>query len=176
MRRFIIAMLWTLSSIPAIAAAQPAGQITCRVSENGKAAAGTLRLEQQEKTLASGACDGRPLSVPPGTYTAILSLDGALDSPEQRRSVTIASGKNPAMSGEFRTGTLRIDVVRDGRRAAAKATLEKDGKRVGTLGGGVTAHLSAGSYTVIVRCHDEEKRYERVVISADAHRDLSATF
>ena len=44
------------------------------------------------------------------------------------------------------------------------AVIRKDGKQIGTLGSGVAAHLSAGSYEVVARYRSQEKRFDDVQI------------
>ena len=177
MTRFIFILLcaWTASTCGA--AAQSAGQITCRVSNNGRSADGGIRLiASNGREAGAGPCGDKPIAVPPGSYTAVLNLDGVLDSPEQRLKVQVSGGRNRPVVADFQTGTLRIAIEQNGRLAAGMATIERDGQRVGTLGGGVKAHLSTGTYSVIVRYRDQERRFERVVITTGSHRDLKASF
>jgi hypothetical protein len=155
--------------------AQARGRIDCRVTENGVAASGTVRLRQSGREVASGAC-GTPLAAPAGRYEAVLELDGALDRPTQTVEVTIAAGSTATASADFRTGILEIAVEQDGRRAAGMATIFRNGERIGTLGSGVAGHLSVGTYDVVVRYRTSERRFEGVTLGPGERRVLSAAF
>jgi hypothetical protein len=126
--------------------------------------------------VARGSCGSAPLQVPPGRYRARLRLDGALDRPEKTRSVSVQAGDSERVSADFPTGVLEVRIETEGRRAAGMATIYRDGERVGPLGSGVSAHLSAGTYDVVVRYRSNEKRFEDVRLQAGQHRRLSAQF
>jgi hypothetical protein len=56
------------------------------------------------------------------------------------------------------------------------ALIRKDGRQIGTLGSGVTAHLSAGSYEVVARYRSQERRYDKVAVAAGQHAVVDAAF
>jgi hypothetical protein len=151
------------------------GKVTCEVKENGKAGSGTLSLRQGDKEVASGPC-GKALGVAAGQYTAVLSLDGALDGPEQSKAVTVAAGQSANVSADFATGTLEVRIRSQGKDTAGMAVIRKDGKQVGTLGSGVAAHLSAGSYQVVARYRAQQKVFEAVAIEQAKPTVLEASF
>lgn len=153
-----------LGSAPHPTLAESPGRVRCALTENGQHAEGVLRLEQNGKSIASGSC-AKALQVPAGTYTAVLGLDGALDSPEQRSNVRVQAGQGAEIRGDFTTGNLRIEVQSKGRRAAALATISRDGRQVASLAGGVNARLSTGRYDITVRYRDQEKTIPGVTIA-----------
>ena len=56
------------------------------------------------------------------------------------------------------------------------AIIRKDGKQVGTLGSGVAAHLSAGSYQVVARYRTQQKVFDAVAIEQGKPTVLEAAF
>lgn len=163
------------TAAPSALAAAP-GRVTCTVTENGNAAQGMIRVEKDGAEVAKGACDGQAVTVPAGTYQVRLQLDGVLDGPEQRQELTVKAGEAIGAQADFATGTLEVRIERKGRRAAGMAIIRRDGKQVGTLGGGVAAHLSAGTYEVVVRYRDAEQRFASVTVEAGKPAVLEATF
>ena len=151
------------------------GKVVCEVKENGKAGSGTLSLRQGDKEVANGPC-GKPLAAAAGQYTAVLSLDGALDGPEQSKPVTVTAGQSANVSADFATGTLEVRIRNQGKDTAGMAVIRKDGKQVGTLGSGVAAHLSAGSYQVVARYRAQQKVFEQVAIEQAKPTVLDASF
>jgi hypothetical protein len=155
--------------------AQARGRLDCRVTENGVAASGTVTLRQGGREVASGTC-GTPLIAPPGRYDVSIELDGALDRPAQTLEVTIVAAGVATATADFRTGILEVAVESGGRRAAGMATIFRNGERIGTLGSGVSGHLSVGTYDVVVRYRTAERRFDGVTIAQGERRLLSATF
>lgn len=151
------------------------GKVACEVKENGKAASGTLSLLQGESEVANGPC-GKPLPVAAGEYTAVLSLDGALDGPQQKKTVKVEAGKTASANADFATGLLEVRIRNQGRDTAGMAVIRKDGKQVGTLGSGVAAHLSTGTYQVVARYRSNEKVFDSVVIEQGKPTVLEASF
>jgi len=169
-----LAVLWLAGPLPP-AQAQGRGRIRCEITENGEAASGTLTVEAGGREVASGDC-ASPVAVPAGQYAVTVQLDGALDRPEQRRQVTIQAGATETVRADFATAVLEVNITAGGRRAAAMATLFKNGARVGTLGSGVAAHVSAGTYDVVVRYRGVERRFAGVTLARGQRRTLSADF
>ncbi len=112
----------------------------------------------------------------PGSYVAVLRLDGALDRPEQTRSIEVRAGATEALAGNFTTAILEVSIQADGRRAAGMARIMKNGRQIAMLGSGVSAHLSTGTYDVIVRYRTREQRFDGVTLSASERRGLDASF
>ena len=169
-----LAALFALLAGPAQAAG--GGHVRCAITENGESAQGTLRLSQGEKEVSRGACGSETLAVPAGDYTAVIQLDGALDGPEQRKSVTVSAGQLAEVAADFATGILEVRIQNDGRRAAGMALIRRGGTQVGTLGSGVSAHLSAGTYEVVARYRDQEQRFEGVVVKSGDKRTIDVSF
>lgn len=155
--------------------AQARGRLKCEVLENGSPASGTMVVRRGSTKVAEGAC-GTPLAIDPGSYEVVVRLDGALDQPSKGRDVRVSSGATERVRVDFSTGTLKVRVSANGRRAAGMVTIYRDGKRIGTLGSGVAGHLSVGDYEVVVRYRSEEKRYEGVSIGRGQDRELEASF
>jgi hypothetical protein len=154
------------------AAAQATGRVRCTIRENGDRASGTIILKRGNDEVARGSC-GEAIGAPAGSYTALVSLDGALDKPTQSRPVTVSGGGEAAVQVDFATGTVEIQVTAEGRRAAAMATILRGSEKVGTVAGGVPAHLSAGTYDISVRYRGEEKRVAGVTIAAKQRREVA---
>lgn len=173
--RHLIRVLFVLAAMPMGALAQSVGSIQCDVTENGEPATGALVVTRDGTEVARGVC-GKALSVPAGSYTAAVALDGALDGPQRSQPVTVAAGAMSRVSADFETGTLEVRIQSEGRRAAGMAIIRKDGTQVGTLGSGVSAHLSAGRYDVVARYHSQEKTFAAVVVGKGGHVVLDAAF
>jgi uncharacterized cupredoxin-like copper-binding protein len=168
----------TLSAFAAPLATQAeAGKarVTCEVSENGEAASGTISVQQDGKEIVAGTC-GKELTLPSGTYTAVVRLDGALDGPSQTKPLSLQPNSKSSMKVDFQTGTLEIRIAAQGKRAAGMAIIKKNGTQIGTLGSGVAAHLSAGSYRVVARYRTQEKDLGEVVVLAGQRLTLDAAF
>jgi hypothetical protein len=52
----------------------------------------------------------------------------------------------------------------------------RNGERVGTLGSGVSGHLSAGTYDIVARYRGAEQRFDAVTLAPAERRSLAATF
>lgn len=154
---------------------QAQGRIACQITENGQPAAGTITVRRGTTDVASASC-GEPVSVPPGSYVAVLRLDGALDRPEQTRPVEVRAGATESMSANFATAVLEVSIQADGRRAAGMARIMKNGRQIAMLGSGVSAHLSTGTYDVVVRYRTREQRFDGVTLAANERRVLDASF
>lgn len=152
------------------------GRVKCEILENAKPASGTLALEQGGKIVVQGACGDAALSAPAGSYTAILSLDGALDAPQQRRPAQVEAGKTGEIKADFATATLKVVIESEGRRAAGMAIIRRAGKQIGTLGSGVSAHLSAGSYEITARYHAQQRDFGAITLAAGEDKVLEARF
>lgn len=168
----LISLLWTATS-----AAQTggAGKVECEVLENGEPASGAISLRKDDNEIAQGSCN-QPLSAPAGTYEAVISLDGALDGPEQKQTVTIKAGAVAKLKADFATGILQIFIESAGKQAAGMAVIRREGNQIGTLGSGVVAHLSAGTYEVIARYRTEKKSFDSVVVEPGKRLVLNASF
>ena len=88
----------------------------------------------------------------------------------------MAASKAADLRADFATGLLEVRIQSKGRDTAGIAVIRRDGKQIGTLGSGVTAHLSTGSYEVIARYRTHERRFENVAIQADQRTALNASF
>jgi hypothetical protein len=151
------------------------GTVVCDLKENGDSASGVVSVQRDGAEVASGTC-GKDLNVPAGEYTAVLHLDGALDSPTQTQSLTVKKGQKSALKADFATGMLEVRIASQGKRAAGMAIIKREGQQLGTLGSGVAAHLSTGKYEVVARYRSQEKAWADVQIEAGKHVTLEASF
>jgi hypothetical protein len=151
------------------------GKASCEITENGKPGSGTIVILDGSTELVRGSC-GKPMVAPVGEHSALLTLDGALDAPEQRQSVTVQAGKTAKIKADFATGLLEVHITNQGHETAGMALIRKDGRQIGTLGSGVTAHLSAGSYEIVARYRSQERRYDKVAVVAGQHAVVDAAF
>jgi hypothetical protein len=159
----------------AVAGADASGRVSCEILENGVPASGVVSLQQGDREVANATC-GKEFSVPAGDYTAALRLDGAFDGPERRQPLHVEAGALAKLSADFATGTLEVRIASLGKRAAGMAIIKRGGQQLGTLGSGVSAHLSAGTYHVIVRYRAQEKDLGDVNIAGGKHVTLDAAF
>lgn len=174
-RALIALPLALLAETTALAAASD-GKVTCEILENGKSASGTIQVLHDGRELASGGC-GKPLAVPEGDHEAVLGLDGALDAPQQRQPLHVAGGDKPAkLVADFATGELEVHITSQGRDSAGMAVIRKNDKQIGTLGSGVAAHLSTGTYAIVARYRSQEQRFDTVQITKGQRTVLNATF
>jgi len=157
------------------ASATGGGKVSCEITENGRAASGTIVLYAGAAEVADGTC-GKAFALPAGADSAVLRLDGALDGPEQRKQLDTDASKAANLRADFATGLLEVRIQSKGRDTAGIAVIRRAGKQIGTLGSGVTAHLSTGSYEVIARYRTHERRFETVAIQADQRTALTASF
>jgi hypothetical protein len=156
-------------------AADGNGRVSCDILENGQPASGVVSLQRDGHEVASGTC-GKEFSVAAGSYTAALRLDGALDGPEHRQPLNIEAGAVAKLNTDFATGTLEVRIASLGKRAAGMAIIKRGGQQLGTLGSGVAAHLSAGTYRVIVRYRTQEKDLGDVHVEGGKRVTLDAAF
>jgi hypothetical protein len=135
-----------------------AGEVRCSVTTNAAPASGTIVVEREGREVAGGSC-GTDISVPAGKWRATVRLDGALDNPSKRVDVNVTAGKATRVRVDFKTGVLEVRIEAKGGSGTGMVTINRGSKRIGTLGAGVAAQLSAGNYEVVVRYGGEERRY-----------------
>jgi peroxiredoxin len=114
------------------AASQPAatGQLECKVTENGGPASGTVTLLREGQEAYRGNCN-QAAAVPPGSYTAVIGLDGVLDGPEKRSEVSVKAGGKVSVAADFATGIIEVQIESKGRQAAGMAVISRDGRQIG---------------------------------------------
>jgi hypothetical protein len=161
--------------IPSLVVAQATGKVGCNISENGQPGSGVISIQKDGDEIATTSC-GRELSVPVGSYVAALRLDGAFDGPEQRQKIEVKAGGTQKLSADFATGVLEVRITSAGRRAAGMAVIKRNGQQLGTLGSGVAAHVSAGTYRIIVRYRGQEKDLGDVTLTSGQRLTLDAAF
>jgi hypothetical protein len=161
--------------IPGVVMAEATGKVVCNISENGQPASGVISVQKDGNEIATGSC-GRELAVPAGNYIAALRLDGAFDGPEQRQNIEIKAGGTQKVNADFATAVLEVRITSGGRRAAGMAVIKRKGQQLGTLGSGVNAHVSAGTYRILVRYRGQEKDLGDVTLSSGQRLSLDAAF
>jgi hypothetical protein len=160
---------------PSLALAEGTGKVVCAITENGQTATGVISVQKDGNEIATTSC-GRELSVPVGKYVVALRLDGTFDGPEQRQNIEVKPGALQKLSADFDTGVLEVRITSRGRRAAGMAVIKRNNQQLGTLGSGVTAHVSAGTYRILVRYRTQEKDLGDVVIGPGQRLSLDAAF
>ena len=70
------------------------------------------------------------------------------------------AGKATPVAVDFKTAVLEVQVKARGQRGTSLVAVERDGRRIGTLGVEVPARLSAGEYEVVVRMGGQEQRHK----------------
>jgi len=170
-------LVYCVHSPSGTAHADANGRVTCEILENGHSASGVVAILslKDEKEVATSSC-GRELSVAAGDYVAALRLDGALDGPEQRQPISVKAGSTQKLHADFPTATLEVRIASSGRRAAGIAIIKRNGQQLGTLGSGVAAHLSTGTYHIFVRYRAQEKDLGEIVLPPGQQRALDAVF
>jgi len=171
----VVSQLLFAGFLSTLEAQEARGRVICVITENGASASGTVTLQRDGQELAAGTC-GKELSAPPGNYTAIVRLDGALDGPVQQKSLSVSVNGKHTLKLDFVTGTLEIRIASQGKRAAGMAIIKRDGQQIGTLGSGVVAHLSAGTYQVVARCRTQEKNLGEIKLAGGQNLTLDAAF
>jgi hypothetical protein len=177
-RRFVFfSTIVTLVLVHGSVIAEPAsvGKVDCQILENGGSATGTVSLQRDGREVKKGSCSGS-LSIEAGSYIAIISLDGVLNGAEQRHAITVQAGKATRVVADFPTGFLQVNILSKGKKAAGMAVIRKDSRQIGTLGSGVSAHLSVGTYRVVARYRSQEKLFDNVVVEAGKRVVLEASF
>jgi len=166
-----------LGSIPysVIAEPQGVGKVECQILENGGSATGTISLQRDGREVKHGTCGGS-VSVKSGSYMAVVSLDGVLNGAEQRHAITVRTGKATRVVADFPTGFLQVNILSNGKKAAGMAVIRKDSRQIGTLGSGVSAHVSVGTYRVVARYRSQEKAFDNVIVEASKRVVLEASF
>jgi len=134
------------------------GKILCSLTQNGAPARGTIVVERDGREIAGGSC-GSALSVPAGKCKVTVRLDGTLDNPSKSVGIQVRAEKTTPVSVDFQTGVLEVRIETKEQLGTGIVTVNRNGKRIGTLGSGVAATLSAGSYEIVVRLGGKERRY-----------------
>lgn len=135
------------------------GEIRCSVTENGAPARGTVSVTQNGKEVGAGSC-GSTVPVPAGSCNVTVRLDGTLDNPSQVVNVEVRPGQTAPVGVDFKTGVLEVRIESKAQSGTGLVTVNRGTERIGTLGSGVAARLSAGKYQVVVRLGGQERRYE----------------
>jgi hypothetical protein len=150
------------------------GRLRCVADENGASAPATIEIRQGQRIVANGAC-ASSLELPAGRYTATITLTSALDRPSRSLEVSVASGAEAIARASFATAVLEVNFTFEGEATRGIASVRQNGRELGTLGSGVPARISAGSYEIALRYRTTE-RVIQVSLAADQRRAVRAAF
>ena len=161
---------------PTTTTAAPArpGQLTIAVDENGAYAPSTFQVRQAGRVVASGS-SGSPIALPAGAYDVTLTLETALDRPTRTVRVLVPDGGVAPARASFQTSILEVRFTKDRVAVHGLATVRQGDRVIGTLGSGVTARVSAGTYQIDARYRTEQRTYS-VTLAPVQRRALSAQF
>ena len=177
-----------ISFTSSVAAAQDesavGGRISVTVKQNGAVVSSGFEVHRVASPTAPGeiVASGRaglPVRVPAGTYDVVVRLDGAIDRPERwTRSVVVGAGRTVEVEASFETAILEVRATSRGRRAAATIFVRRAGETVdiATLGAGVRAVVSAGTYDIIVKHRATERSFPGTELLAGRSRTLTVDF
>lgn len=163
----------TVAPAPAPTPARP-GQLRAEVVENGAPAIASVEVRQAGQVVASGST-ASPIQLPAGTYDVTLTLDGALDRPTRSVRVEVPEGGMATARASFSTAILEVRFTKDRAGVPGLATIRQGERVIGTLGSGVTARVSAGTYQIDARYRTEQRSYT-VTLAPGQRRALSAAF
>lgn len=150
------------------------GELRCDVLENGIYAPASIEVRQAGRVVASGSC-ATPVVLPAGTYAATITLESALDRPARTVNVVVPDGGAAVARASFETAMLEVRFTNDGAPVPGLAILRRGGVQVGTIGSGVAARVSAGTYEIVARYRTVERTYS-VALSAGQRRAVRADF
>ena len=152
-----------------LAHAQPTGKLRCEAEENGVPAAASFRALKDGAAIASGAC-GKDATLPLGAVTLEIALDGVLAARAHKFALEVSAQGTARARASFETGTLLVEVTRDGRRGAATVKLLDDGRELAQLGAGVASRVAVGTYALEIESRGERRRMDGVSITRGERR------
>ena len=158
---------------PTLAPARP-GLVQCHVTAAGVLAPATVEVRDHGRVIASGTC-GERLSVAAGSYDATITLERAIDRPQQNVRLIVPEGGVATASAAFDTSIIEVRFLKSGASTFGQAILERDGRTLGSIGSGVVAHVSSGRLTIRARYLTEWKTYT-VDLSNGQRRAVIASF
>src|SRR5690606_10182932 len=134
----------------------------------------SVEVRQAGQVVASGST-ASPIQLPAGTYDVTLTLDGALDRPTRSVRVEVPEGGMATARASFSTAILEVRFTQARPGVPALPTIRQGERVIGTLGSGVTARVSAGTYQIDARYRTEQRSYT-VTLAPGQRRALSAAF
>lgn len=147
----------------------------CVALDNGVGASAALEVRRTDNSLvARGSC-ARLVELPAGTYLATITFEDALDKPTRTVTVRVAEGTEAIARASFETAILEVRFTADRQPVHGLAVVRKDGRELGSLGSGVTARVSAGTYQITARYRTREHAYT-VTLAPGQRRALRADF
>lgn len=158
---------------PAPAPQRP-GLVRCQVTAAGTLAPATVEIRHQGRVIASGTC-GERISVPAGDYHATITLERAIDRPQQTVPLTVPQDGVGTATASFDTSILEVRFTKDRRATFGQAILYRNGQRIGSIGSGLVTHVSSGRITIRAR-HLTEWRTYTVDLAPGQRRAIIASF
>ncbi len=144
------------------------------MSDDGAYAPSSFEARQGGRLVASGSC-ASPATLPAGTYDVTLTLESALDRPTRHQRVVVPENGAASARASFQTAILEVRFTNDRQPVPGIAFIQKDGVQVGTLGSGVSARVSPGTYQIVARSRTHEQSYT-VQLVAGQRRAVRASF
>ena len=141
------------------------GTLRCAVDENGVSAPASIEVRQGTRVVASASC-ANAITLPAGSYTAIVTLETAIDRPTRTLSVSVPGDAEAIARASFATAILEVRFTAGGNSTSGIAIVRQGGRDIGTLGSGVPVRISAGTYDLTLRYRSTD-RVMSVALSAD---------
>lgn len=160
-------------SVPLLPPPQP-GLVQCTVTAAGVLAPATIEVRYEGRVMASGAC-GERIEVPGGDYYATITLERAIDRPQQTVPLHVPENGIGTATAAFDTSILEVRFMKDGVSTFGQAILERDGRELGSIGSGVVTFVSSGPITIRARHLSEWKTYT-VDLAPGQRRAIYAIF
>ncbi len=160
------------STAPAVAPSP--GQMQFAVTENGRAARGTMEVRARGRVVASGDFT-RPVTLPAGRYDVTFTLTTALDRPTQTVPVTVRSGGSVTARAQFQTAIVEVRFFDNNQPVYGRAVFSKNGQPVGSMGSRIVHTVSAGRYEVTAQYRAQTRSYT-VDLTPGQRRAITARF
>ena len=138
----------------------------------------TVELIQNGRTIASAACGlgALPLSAIPGAYVARISLADTFDGTHRDVPVQVVAGQVRGLTVEVPTALLEVRAEVAGRLVFGRAIVRRSGNVVGSLGSGVVATLTPGSYDIEVVQGSQRRLLQGIRLAPGQRRALRVAF
>jgi len=155
-----------------------AGSLRCSATRNGVESRATVELIQNGRTIASAACGlgALPLSAIPGAYVARISLADTFDGTHRDVPVQVVAGQVRGLTVEVPTALLEVRAEVAGRLVFGRAIVRRSGNVVGSLGSGVVATLTPGSYDIEVVQGSQRRLLQGIRLAPGQRRALRVAF
>jgi len=158
------------------AQAKEAGaRLKIAVFENGDTALASFLVRQAGSIIKQGSSDA-PVALNPGNYDVEVQLHGAVDQPKRLFSVKLSRGATETISAQFETTSLEVVIHVGNQRRSGMAKIQRNGTQVASIGSGLKAKISVGTYDIDVVYRNQVQQFSAVSLIAHEHRVVSASF